>query len=89
MKKILLITVLALLSTNTIFAQENAIKINPLAILGGTDLVSYERAFFLIILLVLLVQVMEVSKLQMYHINQLVVDYSTDITLMKLLMAGM
>jgi len=45
MKKILLITVLALLSTNTIFAQENAIKINPLAILGGTDLVSYERAF--------------------------------------------
>ena len=45
MKKILLITVLALLSTNTIFAQENVIKINPLAILGGTDLVFYERAF--------------------------------------------
>ncbi len=44
MKKLLLITVLALFAIPKIQAQENAIKVNPLAILGGIDLVSYERA---------------------------------------------
>jgi opacity protein-like surface antigen len=44
MKKLLFITVLALFAIPNIQAQENAIKVNPLAILGGTDLVSYERA---------------------------------------------
>ena len=44
MKKLLLITVLALFAIPKIQAQENAIKVNPIAILGGIDLVSYERA---------------------------------------------
>jgi len=44
MKKLLLITVLAFFTISNIQAQENAIKVNPLAILGGIDLVSYERA---------------------------------------------
>ena len=32
------------LGFTTVNAQENAIKANPLALLGGADLVSYERA---------------------------------------------
>jgi len=44
MKKLLLITVFSLFAMPNIQAQENAIKVNPLAILGGIDLVSYERA---------------------------------------------
>ena len=44
MKKTIFIAIIALASFGTLNAQENIIKANPLAILGGTDLVSYERA---------------------------------------------
>jgi len=43
MKKIILAAIFGLISFAS-FAQENVIKVNPLALLGGTDLVSYERA---------------------------------------------
>jgi hypothetical protein len=45
MKKLFLIAGLIFFAMTNITAQENVVKINPLAILGGTDLVSYERAF--------------------------------------------
>ncbi|WP_438962954.1 DUF3575 domain-containing protein [Nonlabens sp.] len=44
MKKLLLIAAVAVFGMGMSSAQENAVKVNPLAILGGTDLVSYERA---------------------------------------------
>ncbi len=44
MKKLLLCAAFAVLGLSTVNAQENVIKANPLALLGGTDLVSYERA---------------------------------------------
>ena len=43
MKKLFIIAMLAL-GFSTVNAQENAVKANPLALLGGADLVSYERA---------------------------------------------
>lgn len=42
MKKILLASAIALFGLAN--AQENSIKVNPFALLGGSDLVSYERA---------------------------------------------
>ena len=42
MKKIIF-TAITILSIGFANAQENAIKANPLALLGGTDLISYER----------------------------------------------
>jgi hypothetical protein len=42
MKKILL-GALTLLSMNFVKAQDNVVKVNPLAFFGGSDLVSYER----------------------------------------------
>ena len=42
MKKILL-AALTLLSMSFVKAQDNVIKVNPLAFFGGSDLVSYER----------------------------------------------
>lgn len=42
MKKIIF-TAITILSIGFASAQENAIKANPLALLGGTDLISYER----------------------------------------------
>lgn len=42
MKKILLASAFALFGLAN--AQENSVKVNPFALLGGTDLVSYERA---------------------------------------------
>ena len=44
MKKLLLVIAIAIFALPTVDAQENVVKINPLAVLGGTDLVSYERA---------------------------------------------
>ena len=44
MKKILL-GALTLLSMNFAKAQDNAIKVNPFAFFGGSDLISYERKF--------------------------------------------
>jgi hypothetical protein len=44
MKKLLLFVAFAAFGFSFSNAQENAVKVNPLAILGGTDLVSYERA---------------------------------------------
>ena len=44
MKKIILMLAIGAFSFAA-HAQENAIKVNPFAILGGNDLVSYERAF--------------------------------------------
>jgi opacity protein-like surface antigen len=44
MKKILLMAAIAVAVMGISNAQENAVKVNPLAILGGTDLVSYEKA---------------------------------------------
>lgn len=44
MKKTIFSAIIALASFGTLNAQENIIKANPLAILGGTDLISYERA---------------------------------------------
>ncbi len=43
MKKLLLVAAFTVATMGLTSAQENAIKVNPLAILGGTDLVSYER----------------------------------------------
>lgn len=43
MKKLFFTAILTFSMAN-ITAQENVIKVNPLAILGGIDLVSYERA---------------------------------------------
>lgn len=44
MKKLLLCAAIAVLGLTSVNAQEkNVIKVNPLAVLGGTDLVSYER----------------------------------------------
>lgn len=42
MKKVLLVGALALFGA--VNAQQNSIKANPFALLGGSDLVSYERA---------------------------------------------
>ena len=42
MKKLLLI-VFAVLGSMAVNAQDNVVKINPLSILGGSDLISYER----------------------------------------------
>jgi hypothetical protein len=44
MKKLLFIAIIAIAGLGKLNAQEQIIKINPLAILRGTDLVSYERA---------------------------------------------
>lgn len=44
MKKVFLIALFAIGGFTTMNAQENLVKVNPIAILGGTDLVSYERA---------------------------------------------
>lgn len=44
MKKVLLCASFAVFGLSLSNAQENAIKVNPLAVLGGTDLISYERA---------------------------------------------
>jgi len=44
MKKLFLIVGVTFFAMTNITAQENAIKVNPFAILGGSDLVSYERA---------------------------------------------
>ncbi len=43
MKKLLLCAAFAGFGLSNMNAQENVIKVNPLAVLGGTDLVSYER----------------------------------------------
>mgnify|MGYP001074561005 FL=1 len=43
MNKLFLIVGVTLFAMTNITAQENVIKVNPLAVLGGTDLVSYER----------------------------------------------
>lgn len=42
MKKLLLVGALALFGA--VNAQQNSVKVNPFAILGGSDMVSYERA---------------------------------------------
>jgi len=44
MRKLLFIATLAFVGLGNVNAQEQVVKFNPLAILGGTDLVSYERA---------------------------------------------
>ena len=43
MKKLFFTAILTFFTMANITAQENVIKVNPLAILGGIDLVSYER----------------------------------------------
>lgn len=43
MKKVLLIAVFIICGLWSVNAQENVVKVNPIAVLGGTDLVSYER----------------------------------------------
>ncbi|GAB1857592.1 DUF3575 domain-containing protein [Flavobacteriaceae bacterium MHTCC 0001] len=42
MKKLLLCAVITVLGLTSVSAQERAVKVNPLALLGGTDLVSFE-----------------------------------------------
>jgi hypothetical protein len=42
MKKIIFLS-LSLLSIGVVKAQDNSVKVNPLAFFGGSDLVSYER----------------------------------------------
>lgn len=44
MKKLLLVAAIAIMGA-TVNAQENSIKANPAALLGGTDLISYEHKF--------------------------------------------
>ncbi len=44
MKKNIVFLLFGLLMSSSIFAQENSVKANPLAVFGGTDLFSYERA---------------------------------------------
>jgi hypothetical protein len=43
MKKLFLLSAVTLLSFTAVVAQENAVKVNPLAFFGGSDLVSYEH----------------------------------------------
>jgi len=45
MKKLVLLVAVTVFAFGNVNAQENVVKVNPLALLGGTDLVSYERAF--------------------------------------------
>lgn len=44
MKKLFLLG-LILMSNEIVNAQESAVKVNPFALLSGSDLISYERAF--------------------------------------------
>ncbi|MDA0176454.1 DUF3575 domain-containing protein [Mesoflavibacter profundi] len=45
MKKLFVLAAFILLGATAVNAQQNVVKVNPLALLGGSDLVSYERAF--------------------------------------------
>lgn len=44
MKKILFVGAFGLLGAVLVNAQQNSVKVNPFALLGGADLITYERA---------------------------------------------